>query len=413
ALGHTDETRFTARQSRISMLAEGQINADTKAAFYTELDFQGGAQTSNSNESNSYVPRIRNVYGTVDWNNAFGGLTNLHFLGGQNWSLATLNSKGISPRNEVTPPTIDAQYVPGFTWTRQPQLRVAADFMDKQLWVAGSIENPQTTFASAATGTTGTSISGITVTNTGAPAAGFDTANTLSINHVPDLIGKVAYEPNLWGSRPLHLEVFGMYRQLYDRANVTSATNVLHLPVGANNAETDAGGIGAGLTFAAIPKLLDIQGSILTGKGIGRYGAGQLPDSVVGVDGTLKAIPETMFLAGATLHPTKTLDVYVFGGEEHESRVATTIGANHFGFGSPFANLANCNVEGGTCAPNIQLMTQVTGGFWDRVYQGSYGSVRVGVQYSWTELNSFSGTGGLAPKTNDSMIFTSFRYYPF
>jgi hypothetical protein len=411
-VGHTSEARGTARQSRISLLAEGAISPDLKAAFYTELDFQGGAQTANSNESNSYNPRIRNIYGTLDWNNV-GGMANLHLLAGQNWSLATLNSKGITPRNEVAPATIDAQYVPGFTWTRQPQVRLTADFDDKQIWAAVSIENPQTTFASAATGTTGTSIPGLTVTNNSAPTSGFDSANTLSLNHVPDVIGKLAWEPNLWGSRPLHMEVFGLYRQFYDRVNVTTAANLLNLPKGVNNQETDGGGIGAGFTFTAVPKLLDIQASALTGKGIGRYGAGQLPDTVVGPNGELKAIPETMFLAGATLHPTPTIDLYLLGGEEHQNRVATSIGASHFGYGSPFATLANCNVEGGSCTPDIQLMTQITGGLWDKIYQGSYGSVRLGLQYSYTELTAFSGATGGQPKTNDSMVFTSFRYYPF
>jgi hypothetical protein len=411
AVGHTSETRETARQSRLSLLAEGTISPDLKAAFYTELDFQGGAQTANSNESNSYNPRIRNLYGTLDWNNV-GGIANVHLLAGQNWSLVTLNSKGITPRNEVTPATIDAQYVPGFSWTRQPQVRLTADFDDKQIWAAISVENPQTTFASAATGTTGTSISGITVTNNGAPTSGFDSANTLSLNHVPDAVVKVAYEPNLFGGRPLHVEAFGIYRQFYDRANVTGA-NALNLPVGANNQETDGGGFGAGFTFTAVPKLLDIQASAMTGKGLGRYGSGQLPDTVVGPTGALKAIPETMFLAGATLHPTPTIDLYVYGGEEHQNRVATTIGANHYGYGSPFATLANCSVESASCTPDIQLMTQITGGFWDRIYQGSYGSVRVGLQYSYTELTAFSGATGGQPKTNDSMVFTSFRYYPF
>jgi hypothetical protein len=399
-VGHTSEIRGTARQSRLSLLAEGDIDQNTRAAFYGEFDFQAGAQTGNSNESNSYSPRIRNLYGTVDWNNV-GGMANVHLLAGQNWSLATLNAKGISPRNEVTPPTIDAQYIPGFTWTRQPQLRLAADFDDKQIWAAVSVENPQTTFA------------GLTVTNNGAPTSGFDSANTLSLNHVPDVIAKVAYEPNLFGARPLHIEAFGIYRQFYDRVNVTSATNLLSLPVGANNKETDGGGFGAGATWTVVPKLLDVQVSGLTGRGIGRYGAGQLPDTVVGPTGVLKPIPETMFLAGGTLHATPAIDLYLFGGEEHQDRVASSVGTGHYGFGSSFANLANCNVEGASCTPDIQLMTQVTGGLWDKVYSGSYGYVRVGVQYSYTELTAFSDINGLRPKTNDSMIFTSFRYYPF
>ena len=114
-LGHTNELRGTARQSRVSFLAEGDVNQSTHLAMYGEFDFQAGAQTGNSNESNSYSPRIRHLYGTVDWADpGLGG--GLHLLAGQTWSLTTMNSKGITPRNEVTPPTIDAQYVPGFTW---------------------------------------------------------------------------------------------------------------------------------------------------------------------------------------------------------------------------------------------------------------------------------------------------------
>jgi hypothetical protein len=55
------EGRFSARQSRVSLLAQGDPNAHTRLSMYGEFDFQGGAQTSNSNQSNSYVPRIRNL----------------------------------------------------------------------------------------------------------------------------------------------------------------------------------------------------------------------------------------------------------------------------------------------------------------------------------------------------------------
>ena len=70
-------------------------------------------------------------------------------------------------------------------------------------------------------------------------------------------------------------------------------------------------------------------------------------------------------------------------------------------------------MEGGTCTADIKTQTQITGGLWDKIYTGSFGQVRVGLQYSYTELTAFAGATGGAPKTNDSMIFTSFRYYPF
>ena len=61
SVGHTQELRFTARQSRISALVQGDVNPETHLGFYSELDFQGGAQTANSNETNSYNPRLRHM----------------------------------------------------------------------------------------------------------------------------------------------------------------------------------------------------------------------------------------------------------------------------------------------------------------------------------------------------------------
>ena len=46
------------------------------------------------------------------------------------------------------------------------------------------------------------------------------------------------------------------------------------------------------------------------------------------------------------------------------------------------------------------------------MYDGSYGRMRIGLQYSYTNDKAFAGVGG-APHTDDNMVFTSFRYYPF
>ena len=402
-LAHTSELRGTARQSRVSFLAQGDISPTTHAAFYGEFDFLGGAQTANSNESNSYNPRIRNVYGTVDWDDL-----GLHLLAGQNWSLVTLNSKGISPRNEVPPPSIEAQYVPGFAWARQPQIRIVKDFADKQVWAAVSLENPQTTF-------NGTTLpGGVTALTTQGAISGFDSANSLSLNHAPDVIGKLAFEPNIGGARPVHIEVFGLWRDYYDRVNVASG-NALGLPSGVSNSDTSGGGFGGSISATVIPKYLDLQGSVLTGRGIGRYGSAQLADATLQPNGKISPIPETMFLVGGTLHATPKLDLYVFGGEEREDAKFFSAAGSHYGFGYVGSNFSPtaCNTDGGSCSPTTRQVDQITAGFWDKAYTGSYGQVRVGVQYSHTELTAFAGPNGYAPKTSDDMVFTSFRYYPF
>ena len=409
ANAHYSESRFTARQSRLSVLAQGNANADTHLAFYGEFDFLGAAQTANSNESNSYNLRIRNVYGTVDWD-----AEGIELLAGQSWSLATLNNHGITPRNEVIPATIDAQYSVGFTWARQPQIRVVKNF-DHQFWLALSAENPQTTFAGGPGGPG--SLAGIFIINNHAGGSLLDANNNFSINHVPDIIGKAAWEPVIGDFQPLHMEVYGLYRSFYDRVDVTSAANVLGLPVGNNNHNMDGGGVGGGITWSIIPKILDLQVSGLTGSGIGRYGSGQLPDVTFKPDGTEAPINENIILLGATWHATPMLDLYTYAGQEAEHPKYFDVTTSptttaHLGLGNPAVVTSGCATEGAGCSVNIQAENQINAGFWWKIYQGKYGSFRYGMQYSYTHLTSFAGVGGHAP-TDDSMVFTSIRYYPF
>lgn len=406
--GHYSEFRFTARQSRLSVLAQGNVNPDTHLAFYSELDFLGAAQTANSNESNSYNLRIRNVYGTVDWD-----AEGVELLAGQNWSLATLNGHGITPRNEIIPATIDAQYSVGFTWARQPQIRIVKNF-DHQFWLALSAENPQTTFAGGPGGPG--SLTGISIINSHVGGSLLDGNNNFSINHVPDIIGKAAWEPIIGDAQPLHVEVYGLYRDFYDRVDVTSAANVLGLPVNNSNHDVSGGGVGGGITWAAIPKILDLQVSGLTGTGIGRYGSGQLPDVTFRPDGTEAPITDNIILLGATWHATPMLDIYTYAGQEaeHPKYFNVTAGAatTHFGVGNPAVVTTGCGTENASCSVNIQAENQINAGFWWKIYQGKFGSFRYGMQYSYTHLTSFAGVGGHAP-TDDNMVFTSIRYYPF
>ena len=87
------------------------------------MDFLGAATTSNSRESNSYTPRIREGFLSYD-NTDYGW----HVLAGQAWSLLTQNTDRITPFKENIPLTIDASYAVGFNWTRNPQVRIVKDF---------------------------------------------------------------------------------------------------------------------------------------------------------------------------------------------------------------------------------------------------------------------------------------------
>ncbi len=399
----TSEGRFSARQSRLSFLAEGQPNKDTKLSMYGEFDFLGAAQTANSNESNSYQPRIRNLYATIDWNHGDSGW---HFLAGQSWSLVTMNTMGITPRTEASPTVIDAQYVPGFAWARQPGFRLTGDFADHHLWVAVSAENPQTTFAGTvpAIVTSYDNLPGggssATVTSGGSLYAN---TNKFSTNGTPDFIGKLAYQGNI-GGHALHLEGFALDRTFTAREGVAGT---------AVSVNKGGYGFGGGIMLQVVPSVLDVQFSGMGGKGIGRYGTSGLPDVAFDANGAIHPVKEYMMLGGATLHATKMLDIYGYAGEEVEHSLRL---AGGYGIGQVNANDSGCFVESASsvCGGNTRRVRQITGGVWDKIYNGSFGRAQVGINYSYTQRQLFyaSDTGN-EPQVGESIGMFSFRYYPF
>ncbi|MGC1305503.1 MAG: hypothetical protein WA840_24295 [Caulobacteraceae bacterium] len=405
--GHAEELRATARQSRISGLAEGQVNPDLKLSAYGEFDFQGAAQTANSNQSNSFNLRTRVIYATADWENE-----GWHILGGDSWSLVTMNSKGITPRNEVLPPNIDAQYNVGFVWARQPGFRVTKDLFDKSWWLAAAVENPQTTFGGSAPAAANV----ITSINSGSGFFGGDTGTlatttaagvvtgvsgvapaTQSINHVPDIIGKVATEQDFMGHH-VHGEVFGLYRSFYEQLGDFKSNNL------------SAGSVGGGLAAQLFPGFLDAQITGISGKGVGRYGTSGLPDVAFTPSGKITAIQETAGMFTVTAHVTKSLDLSVIGGEEQQVRPDGGKGS----YGSFTAVNTGCNIEASTlsCTGNTRSLTELTFQAWDKAYSGPWGYLRLGLEYSYVDREAFSGVGG-APEAHDNIIMTSFRYYPF
>ena len=200
-----------------------------------------------------------------------------------------------------------------------------------------------------------------------------------------------------------------------------------------------------------LPRRLDFQVSGMLGRGIGTYGSGQLSDATFNPDGSLKPLREQTLLAGVIAHVTPSIDVYGFAGvEQIQGNYATNAAgtAAVSGYGTPFANNSGCfNVTqadsgagvagtaatiGGanavaSCAGNTKRLWEITGGVWDKLYKGSFGEVRVGIQYEYVQRELFQGNGsstvaangfnagalGFSPHQNENVILTSFRYYPF
>jgi hypothetical protein len=405
---HGGEWRASARQSRISGLVEANVTPDIKLTGYGEFDFLGAAQTANNNESNSFNLRIRHIYSTVDFK-SYG----LSVLAGQTWSLATLNDKGITPRNEVTPLNIDAQYNVGFVWARQPQIRVTENF-GNGVWAAVSVENSQTN-SIGGTAALLPEYGGVAFNQQ--CGALFNSVNNCSFNRMPDFVGKLAFDNPVAGHH-LHVEGFGLYRDFYDRVADTKNGVTSY-----KNDYSNGWGAGFGVVAGVIPGRLDLQLSGLFGEGIGRYGTSQFSDVYEKSDGSLAGIKEHMLLAGLTFHATKALDVYGYFGEERADKSAYTANGAQGGYGNPlFSNLGGCESSSVlACNGNTKDTQEATIGLWDKAYSGDFGSFRLGLEYSYVKRESFDGVVGTANGQNlfgqvsgdDNMIYTSIRYYPF
>ncbi len=390
---HMSEFRFSARQSRFSLLAQGQVTPTMLASLYFEADLLGAAPTANSNESNSYTPRVRQMFASVD-----DSSSGVHLLAGQAWSLLTLTKNGLTPRTELMPLTIDAQYVPGFTWARQPGIRLTKEIdtsTNGNFWFGASIENPQTTFGNNAypNGT-------VTAFLPGTPGGLFFSGTNYSVDAAPDLILKAATDQSFG-----HFEVYAIGSLMRDRVSVVGS---------GNNNITPAGGIGAATYMPIVKGLLDLQASTLIGDGIGRYGSGGLPDATIASNGSVKPIPEIQALIGLVAHPTPAVDIYGYVGTEHESASYFNSGGKGYGYGNPAYVNSGCNIELSalSCVGNTSGITQATVGYWWNTYKGPYGTLKNGMQYSYTRRDTFQGVGG-APHAVDNMVFVSLRYYPF
>jgi hypothetical protein len=392
------EFNASARQSRISMLVEGKVK-NAKLSGYYETDFLSAGVTSNNNQSNSYTLRQRQFWAQAALDSGWT------FTGGQMWSLVTERKSGLSNRTEAPPLTIDAQYSIGFSWARQYGFRVTKEF-NKKAWLGFAVEGPQTILT--AHGNNNDFLIGAPGTNGGL----LPSTNNFSFNKIPDIIVKAAFEPG-WG----HYEIFGVYSAF--RARIFPGT-----PPSVNGAFNDtrsAGGAGFNARMPLVAKKVDFGIHALVGDGVGRYGTGGLPDVTVRPDGTLAPLRAGQALATLETHPTPAWDIYFNYGYEYAARGAYTIGVAGEGYGSPLFNNSGCGIETlpgnnttpgllGACTGDTKSLQEGTAGLWYRFYKGSYGTLQLGLQYSYVVRSAWSGVGG-SPHNNENMVFTSFRYY--
>ncbi|NYF80518.1 hypothetical protein [Granulicella arctica] len=415
---HVSEFNFSGRQSRLGGLFEG--NAGTfKLAGYFEADFLSAGVTSNSNQSNSYTLRQRVIYGQAATQSGFT------VSGGQMWSLVTETKKGTDNRTENLPMTVDPNYHVGFSWARQPAIRVQQKIGG--LTAALSLEEAQIIYS--ATNANANFFLG----NAGTGGGLYNATANYSDNIAPDIIVKFAYDTKHYG----HYEVGGLTRFFRDRyyPNQTLATPSAS---GAQNDTKVGGGFLANARFP-VTHFADIGIHTLGGTGVGRYGTSTLPDTTVHPDGTLAPIKAYQGLFSVELHPTKKLDIFGYAGGEYAQRTVylSTVGTDAgklVGYAPVSVATSGCNTEtlpsvptsglgsigtaGGapydpsaSCGAATRAVLEGTAGFTYRVYSNPrFGRLQYQGVYSYLKREAWTGLSG-APNATNNMVFTGMRYY--
>jgi hypothetical protein len=303
--------------------------------------------------------------------------TNSHwaFTGGQLWSLATEDKKGISnvSGDIMTPQTIDPNYVVGFVWTRQYGFRVTKTWDHFALGVAA--ENPQLLYTASLAGNTPYAVLGSAGNNGGnynaaisasatttyvqnytqepgttsyLPVYNTVVANTnianLSFNYAPDVIVKAALDPG-WG----HYEVIGISRFAHETiypgvtTDIAKYGNQKDIETGAAVAPASStagsfsnsialGGFGGSFRVPLGP-MVTMGAKGLWGAGMGRYGDSTLADVTANSWGGLSPLHGGSGLFTLEATPSPRLAIYANYGIDYAGRAdyansgATTLGS--------------------------------------------------------------------------------------
>ena len=388
----------SARQSRVSLMAEGKVDWGTLRGYW-EADWLGTGISSNNNQSNSYVLRQRVLWAQAELNNHWA------FTGGQMWSLATEDKKAISNLSGdiMTPQTIDPNYSVGFVWTRQYGFRVTKT-MDKVAFGV-AVENPQLLYTASLAGNTPYAVLGSAGANGGnynaaistvaattyvqnyVPAGPYSfipvyntvTANSnianYSFNYAPDVIVKVAIDPGFG-----HYEIIGIGRFAHEtvfpgvttdslkygnQKDVTTGAAVVAAATSAGNfGNSLAMGGGAASFRIPIGKMVSVGAKGLYGPGVGRYGDSTLSDATGNSWGGLSPLHTGSGLATLEINPNARLALYFNYGIDYAGRNdwsnpgSTTLGSPSATFcPTGFTDPSQC-----TTKPSAALIA--AGGTW-------------------------------------------------
>jgi hypothetical protein len=420
-VGGLSEYNQSARASQLRLRVDSEAGA-TKLAAYFEGDFYG-VSVANPNQTTAWPFRIRQAWGRATFANGW------KITGGQMWNLMAMNRRAADADAPWIPNTLDTNYIAGWDWGRQAELRISKELIKNVAFTVGLVDpsglsqlNNTSDPAVAGVVTVGsgnlgngyvTGCTGTSSTTTGGVALLCPVTQLYSTNLAPDVIAKLTYDDPKFG----HYEIKGVARFFRDRVNETTH----------NNYATGAG-IGAGVIIPVIAKKVDFVAQGLYGKGISRYqDSGQYDFEVrtnayenanganaaitTGADQGMQTLKAFSAIVGFETHPTTRLEFDAFYGTEYYYRDTYTVTGTatsnlglpvHLGYGA--SNAANNkNIGDGTLV------------LWYDVAKGRFGTLRYGAQYEYAYRDLWTSYGSAAPhvgayKGVDNDIYLGMRY---
>jgi len=447
------EFKGSSRLSRLGMMASGQATPNLKLSGYWEGDFQVTSPGSSDTELESWVFRLRQLWGRAE--STSGWAVNI----GQSYSLFTPNRKGVAVRQEWQPINPDAITFVGNHYKREAGIRLEKSLSNK-VAVAISAENSDWVLSNG--GAIPTNVLGLNVSATATPASGitpafnavnaegesistgFSGQNTLV---APDVIAKVAFDPSFG-----HFEVRAIGRTFRNRIALTSAGLPIQGPIpgfatatcvastgtsctlgtnpSANSANlglvtSDTYGksqisYGYGIAFGAIvpaTKKVDIILDGAVGRGIGSYSPEVGADVTVNNSFQLVPLKTASVIFGFEAHPTPKIDFYGYAGTEYYAPSSYTLTSTiPGGFGSltpaqwglsapasatrPAINATGCTATScnlGYGNPAFSAGTSnknldgATLGYSYRFFRGPYGTLQQGLEYIYYYRSTWPG----------------------
>jgi hypothetical protein len=384
--GHLTESRFSAQNSRVSLQADTNVGAN-KIRGYVEADFLGFQPVNGFVTSNSNSMRMR-----LYWVQVRRG--KFEVFGGQTWSMLVPGRNGISPMPSdlFYSQNMDTNYQVGLTWTRAAEFRVI--YHPSPQWAMGiALENAEQNVTGALTLPGG----GCTATTPPTPLSPYcnqvDIAgaggSTATPNLHPDIIGKIAYDPEIAGKH-MHAEVAGILRSFRTFNPATNTSNVINGAGGSVN-----------LNLEMVKNFHLILNSFYSDGG-GRYIFGLGPDFIIKPDGTPSAVHAASAIGGFEYQANpKTMLYGYYGGAYFQRNTAIDPTTGKFlGFGFP-----------GSSSSSNRAIQEPTFGFVQTFWKNPrYGALQWINQYSYVTRSPWSVASGAPRTAHLSMVYTDLRY---